>query len=277
LRFLWHRVLRIYPALIIAIVFCVFVIGLTFTKLSAHAYLSNANIYTYLWKNSFLFFGYERYLPAVFIDIPYGRAVNSSLWTLPWEVRMYALLFLLACTQYYLKLLNRVWLERIIIIIAVISMPTYLCDRFLPFISDINLKNGLRLQALFFAGATAFILRDFINLSMKLALTILAGLVALAFFYAEAFYPLYFICLPWLVLVFAYIPTGKIRLFNGVGDYSYGIYIYAFPIQQATMSLMRGLSVYELTLIALIVSLCFAAASWHLIEKPMLAKKNLQL
>jgi peptidoglycan/LPS O-acetylase OafA/YrhL len=76
---------------------------------------------------------------------------------------------------------------------------------------------------------------------------------------------------PYLVLWFAYVPGGFIRRYNRVGDYSYGTYIFAFPLQQLVMMLKPDASVLTLTLLAGLGTLVFAMLSWHLIEKPCMA------
>ena len=83
----------------------------------------------------------------------------------------------------------------------------------------------------------------------------------------------YILTLPYIVLYLAYLPKGKIRCFNNVGDYSYGIYIYAFPIQQMSAKLIPGISVFQMVLISGAFTLLFAFASWHLIEKKALKFK----
>jgi len=102
LTFFWARLLRIYPALIISVLFCVFVLGPLFTKNNLDDYLSDSQTYRYLVKNAILFFGVEYRLPGVFLDLPYAAIVNGSLWTLPYEVRLYVILALTLCTTTYL-------------------------------------------------------------------------------------------------------------------------------------------------------------------------------
>lgn len=64
------------------------------------------------------------------------------------------------------------------------------------------------------------------------------------------------------------------RRFNEIGDYSYGIYIYAFPAQQAIVLLFPGWSIAESTLACMVVTLVLSALSWHLIEKRALDVKG---
>ena len=55
------------------------------------------------------------------------------------------------------------------------------------------------------------------------------------------------------------------------GDYSYGIYIFGFPIQQTVTQFTPHAGFWWFNLsIALPVTLVFAATSWHAIEKPAL-------
>ena len=62
------------------------------------------------------------------------------------------------------------------------------------------------------------------------------------------------------------------------GDYSYGVYIYAFLVQQITAHYIIGLSAYRSLLITVPITILLAAFSWYLIEHPSLklAKKILK-
>jgi peptidoglycan/LPS O-acetylase OafA/YrhL len=77
-----------------------------------------------------------------------------------------------------------------------------------------------------------------------------------------------------LVLALAYLPGGFIRHFNRFGDYSYGLYIYAFPVQQSIAALIPGVGVAAMIALSFVVSLLLSIMSWHLIEKRALALKG---
>ena len=62
-------------------------------------------------------------------------------------------------------------------------------------------------------------------------------------------------------------------LINDIGDLSYGIYIYGFPIQQ-TLVYYFNLNYFQLMAYSLILSLIFAYFSWHLVEKKALKLKK---
>jgi peptidoglycan/LPS O-acetylase OafA/YrhL len=94
--FIKARVLRIYPGLIVSLLLCVFLLGIFFTTLPVKEYLTNIQTYKFLFVNMVLFFGEEATLPGVFESLPWARTVNGSLWTLPFEVRAYALFVFVA-------------------------------------------------------------------------------------------------------------------------------------------------------------------------------------
>ena len=92
--------------------------------------------------------------------------------------------------------------------------------------------------------------------STPLFLTALVTTTSVTLFY------LAFLQHPWLVS------------FRSMPDYSYGIYIYAFPVQQFVEDLMPEMGWLENALLSLLITLPFAALSWHLIEKPALSLKG---
>jgi peptidoglycan/LPS O-acetylase OafA/YrhL len=76
-----------------------------------------------------------------------------------------------------------------------------------------------------------------------------------------------------ITLHLAYLFGGWIRNFNRLGDYSYGVYIYAFPVQQCLAALIPGISVARMNIYASLITLTLAVMSWHFIEKPALDRK----
>jgi len=89
--FLWARALRIFPALFFMLVLSVILIGLFFSTLSFRDYFTNTDVYYYFVKCLTLFSGVVYHLPGAFSENP-TTAINGSLWTLPYEVKLYALL-----------------------------------------------------------------------------------------------------------------------------------------------------------------------------------------
>ena len=266
------RILRIYPALIVAILFCVFIVGPAYTKLSLSSYLSDQNTYTYWLRNSILFLNIQHDLPGVFSDLPYPAAVNGSLWTLPYEVYMY---IGLAVTMLMIGLIGKLthtsqkWL---LVSIAAISTGIHLVN------TETEFYEGplLRLHSMFFTGAAFFVARDIVPLNVRIALPLMIGLL-ISGLNIHGFHIMYSLSLAYLIFYLAYIPEGAVRKFNLVGDYSYGIYIYAFPVQQVFVSAGLTDSPYLLTVMAFVPTVCLAWLSWNLVEKQALKIKGLIL
>ena len=80
--------------------------------------------------------------------------------------------------------------------------------------------------------------------------------------------------LAYVVLVAAYHPRLQWPMFNRAGDYSYGLYVYSFPLQQSLMERLPGLEPAGLFALSLPLGLGVAALSWHWLERPALALKS---
>jgi peptidoglycan/LPS O-acetylase OafA/YrhL len=80
--------------------------------------------------------------------------------------------------------------------------------------------------------------------------------------------------LSYVIMYLSFIKTTHIKNFAKSGDYSYGLYIWAFPLQQIISRSFEGLNAYSLFVLSAIATLFFAALSWHLIEKNALRLKN---
>lgn len=270
IEFIWDRFLRIYPALYVMLLLTVFGIGLFFTTVPWSSYLTDSKTHTYLLKCSTLFAGVGRHLPGVFENNPYKNAVNGSLWTMPFEVKMYAIL---ASIWISLSVIPKFRLKAFDI--AIIS-STFLAGLFI-FLAYLNITKSsgqfLRLFFMFFTGASFFILKDKIILSHTIFCFFLIALL-LAMLNKHIFFLIYILTLAYLLFFIAYVPSGFIRKFNKLGDYSYGVYIYAFPVQQSTAALFPGLSVLSMVIISSVITSLFAALSWHLIEKHALMLKG---
>jgi peptidoglycan/LPS O-acetylase OafA/YrhL len=88
------RVLRIFPGLFAMLLLTVFLMGTALTTLPWLEYISSPGVYAYALKCGSLVTGVSYLLPGVFSENPYRGAVNGSLWTMPYEIRMYAIVAL---------------------------------------------------------------------------------------------------------------------------------------------------------------------------------------
>jgi peptidoglycan/LPS O-acetylase OafA/YrhL len=121
----------------------------------------------------------------------------------------------------------------------------------------------------FLLGMAAYLARDRVPISLPIAALVAVAVVAVSGRpFAETAFTL---ALPYWVLVLAYHPTlPRVRL---PGDYSYGIYVYAFPIQQAVAQAIPGLSAATMLAVSFPLVVAVAAMSWHGLEQPMLRRK----
>lgn len=276
--FAWARVLRIYPALIAAVLFCVFIVGLGFTTLSAWEYITSETTLKFLAKNVILFCGVEYNLPGVFDNVPWKNSVNGSLWTLPYEVKMYVHLafFLFIFGYIRRRQLNIGQLKQYLLFVAFIAIIANITTHFqwFPYIQSFIPAKSIRLFYMFFAGAAYYVWRENVLFSLKV-FTAISFALLMSSFHSEVFFVFYIVFLPYLILFLAYVPSGKIRDFNKIGDYSYGIYIYAFPVQQSISAMIPGVSVATMIIVSILVTFFLSFLSWHLIEKRFLKMKEL--
>ena len=269
LRFFLARALRVFPALWVMLLLTVFVLGLSITTESASQYLSASATQVYLLKCSTLLRGVSYHLPGVFADNPLPLAVNGSLWSLPVEARMYALLGLLWLPLALLKDARRTAFALLTVVLAVLAAYLVISTH----LHVARESPALRLIFMFFTGAAYFCLRARVPMKRGLFLAS-ATLLLMATLYPSLFYVTYMLTLAYLVLYLAYVPAGAIRGFNRVGDYSYGVYIYAFPVQQSIAALAPGIGVPAMLGLATAATLPLAALSWHLVEKRALRLKD---
>jgi len=271
IAFVWARILRIYPGLITAVIFCVFIVGLFFTTLNTWEYILNIQTHKFILKNTVLFFGVEYQLPGVFQDNPYKYAVNGSLWTLPYEVKMYAILaFILSIIMYLRKHSTFLTIKNILFSIVLFSFVLHISNHFeLLSLPD----NFTKLFYMFFIGSAFYVWKNRIRLSSGLFFIALLLLLASAV-NKDVFFVFYSLLLPYLIFYIAYVPSGYVRKFNQIGDYSYGIYIYAFPVQQSMAALIPNISVDTMIIYSLTITLILSVTSWYLIEKRFLKMKG---
>jgi peptidoglycan/LPS O-acetylase OafA/YrhL len=129
------------------------------------------------------------------------------------------------------------------------------------------------LFAAFCGGVALFALRRWVLLRWDLALVAVGlwlGTLALG---GNAPLTGAAVLAPYVLVVVAYRTYGRVRMPKGMGDYSYGAYLYGFPAQQTIILLLDPGSGWVVLLVALPVVAILAVLSWHFVEAPALAFK----
>ncbi|MCV4229875.1 acyltransferase [Virgibacillus sp. LDC1] len=261
------RVLRIYPGLIAATFFCAFVVGPIVTTLSMKDYLGDERTYEYL-KVVFMF-PMHWTLPGVFEDtFSFNNSINGSLWTIPYEILCYAIVAVIG-------IFGALKRKEILLFLFVFSIYGRLFLRsYVPEnISWVYLPSLIDLFPFFASGMLVYSYRDKIPLNKWYALISLVLIITSIKF--GGLIDVFTVCGGYLIFYLSYHNKIRFHNFGKRGDLSYGIYIYAFPVQQTVTYLWgAGIPVIANILISIPVVLGLAFLSWHFIEKPAMKLKN---
>ena len=263
--FLWRRCLRIFPGLWV----CLLVIAFVFAPLAAAVengpdHLFSGGLIKFVGSNALL--NHVEGLGGTLSNVPYAGSWDGSLWTLFYEFVCYLILG----TVFALPLVRR-RPERLLWALfgasLAITFAVYELHRGVPF----RLSWLAYLGTYFWAGALLFVYAQRVRMNLVVPV---AAFVALAVAcWAAHVEVLSAIPLAYLVLwLGAVLPLTRIGRKN---DISYGVYIYAFPVQQ--LLVLAGANALGLTafiMLAILGTLPLAVASWFLIERPAIGLKR---
>ena len=274
LRFMAKRALRIFPGLVVCTLLSVLVLGPSLTSLDANAYWQNEHTLGYL-SNIALYISYH--LPGVFANNAWPHAVNGSLWSLPVEFFMYLLLALIGLVGALVQAaLNNqratAWLVGgmsllFIALAALWALPTQ--EAMVVYRTD--LRHIPMCGVYFMVGASLYCFQ------WEKHFTLSNVLLALVAWLSLSHRTQWLAMASWLVLPFVVMAFGLARHSwlsrMHTRDYSYGIYIYAFPVQQTVASFWPQMPLPAYLLSTFVITVALAAISWHFVEKPALKLK----
>ncbi|MEO3945597.1 acyltransferase [Gorillibacterium sp. CAU 1737] len=266
IRYGLRRFFRIIPGLTALILITVFVMGPLVTTLGVKEYLLNSNTLFYL-RNIILFPVYS--LPGVFADNLYPNAVNGSLWTLIVEVLMY---ILLPVVLFLGSLLKRRKLIIVLFTLALVVTRVVLME-FYPTLRIIfygtSLFDVFTLAPYFFVGVLFTFPEVKKILNIQIASILLLSLFVIQISYVKT-EMLMLLVLSYFVFSFAFSPKPAFRKWFFKNDYSYGMYLYAFPVQQLLASNHASFQFTFNVYLMLTIGITFVCAylSWHVVEKP---------
>lgn len=255
LRYAWHRVLRIYPAYLVCLLLCVLALGACFTTWPLADYFLAPETREHL-RHNLMPTSFVWTLPGVFESNPYPGVVNGSLWSLGLEVRWYFWLGLLLA-------LGMVRRRRAFTVVV----GAWLLHAAWQSIQGVPDPLGYRaLAQTFLLAALAAQWGRYLRPSHPWAMTalVLLWLARAGDWIAQA--------MPLVAVLFTLWVAYRLPRLRWPGnrDYSYGIFLYGFPVQQAVMATWPSLSPTALCVVSTVLVLPLALASWHLVERPAL-------
>jgi peptidoglycan/LPS O-acetylase OafA/YrhL len=287
-RYLWHRLLRIFPGYWVCLAVTAFVVA-PLLWLYDHGTIrgllrGNSGAIHYVVTNSTTVirqFG----IMDLLVDTPYGRLVHGSvfdgsLWTLSYELLCYVGVAGLAV----LGVLKR---ARLLVLLAGVAVYAVVLYDFVnnPRVPGPLVQPGTTVLVhfdrfylmyfgfMFLLGAIADLYSDRIPINNVL------GVSALVIFALAAFNGwLFSAVLPVFAYVLLWLGVRLPKRLHVVGlrnDYSYGVYIYAFVVQQVLAKFgVPRFGLFWYFLLALIGAFACAYLSWHLVEKRAMRLKD---
>ena len=262
ISFILARTLRLMPGLIASLLLVAFLMGPFVTTQPVSSYFADWNVYAFVLRNTALF-PLQYRLPGVFDGQPV-EAVVGSIWTLKHEVLCYVGVFIAGLAGAWKNSLRAA--GALALYAGVWAAGAVFAD-----VVPYHAAKLLTLSMPFAIGVAFWVWRDRIVLHP----VIFAALAAIAWAMAGTplALPLFALALSYATFWLAYVPGGAVRRFNRLGDYSYGIYVYAFPLQGLVVYLFGPQTPLQNMGLAFVPTLLVSILSWHLVEQPAMARK----
>lgn len=281
-QFMWRRILRIFPAYWGVLLFAAFVVGPTIWVLDGHAFVDYFTLggngpINYLTANWTLNIGTYG-IHDIFADTtPYGREVggsvfNGSIWTLIYEWTCYV--FVAVAVAFGVLIKARVLVPLFTLLLFILQIVTLIdpeaVGTLIPFFAD---QYRVNLMLTFMFGSVLAVYSKQVPFSDGLG--VLSGIVLLLTLRSGGFSTVGLAAGAYFVMYLGARLGGPLRKVGAKNDYSYGVYVYGFLVQQ----ILAYFGVYRwgylpYALIALVISFGFAWLSWHVIEKNAMALKD---
>ena len=266
LNYYWKRFLRIQPLLILVTILSIIAVGPIFTTMPLTAYFKDLFTFTYL-RNIFPATGIQFILPGVFANNKAEAGVNGSLWTLVVEERLYILVSVLC----FLKFNSQKYFVFPVIILDII----YISQNVILHLSALHYFAEPHIfYALLFLNAGGFFLMnlDFKKLARPKFFAPMFLLVILLLVF-PSLAVLRVLVIPLFIITLAQW-KGVLNKAGTYGDFTYGLYLFAFPVQQMLIAGLNGDNPWILFGQTLLVVTPLAILSWHLVEKRFLKLKG---
>lgn len=264
LVYLASRSLRIFPALVVLVFITVFLIGPVTSVLGLSDYFRGEMVWRYV-LNIALLAQYD--LPGVFDSGHRTSAVNGVLWTLGLEFACYLVVAIVGVALSRGRGRGRGY--------------GYLAFGVIALTFALAPAGGAGSEWMSPAGTTwvFFAVGALLSLAAGnwFSVNLLAGVVVV-WVAAVALWPssalvFAWLALPYTVLVLGLMATPGIRSAGRFGDFSYGLYLWGFLVQQLVIEWFDALPWVWNTTVVIIVTGAIACTSWHVVEKRALTLK----
>ena len=265
-KFIGLRAVRIWPAAMVCAVFIAVVVGPSFSRLPSAAYFSDPQLFGWLFHNMSLLGRVGGPLPGLFDDSHAKSLVNAPVWTLPVELKCY----LIVLAGGLLGALGSAWRTLALVALGAAIFAAFAThpSRYFSMGDFFTLQLGYSFYPVpfFLLGMLLHAFRASILLSWKPVVLLSAGYLALRYSVPGTvlFYTAFVYGVLWLA------SADALRKLKPRHDYSYGVYLYGFVVQQIVSVLYPAMNNYLAFAVALPFTLALAALSWHLVERPCL-------
>jgi len=273
--FYWKRILRIFPALIVLTLLTVLLAPFVYQN-NQVSYWHNKGVWQYFVGNISIFTRRVK-IEGIFENNPYKQFINGSLWTIKYEVLMYVLFSGLFFFRKNIKATKSIL---IIFFIVLSAANVFYFLRPQRTYEILELPILAEVGCYFVCGSILACFKIDKSRYRKTFLLIAVGVLVLLPIIAS--FDHFWVLLGthiFLSTTIICIGSGSTKFINSIeeriGDLSYGVYIYSFPIQQ-TLVYYFGLNPYQLMISAAAIAICCGLFSWHVVEKKALQLKNIQ-
>lgn len=265
-RFVWHRVVRIMPGFWACLLVTAFIVaplvaileGKPFTA----AFTGEPSALRYVVVNAALVMN-QFDIAGLLAANPIPLTFDGSLWTLIFEALCYALLAGLGV----LGVLGR---QRWIVLAAVLGLYSLTILQTLGF-DTVGGVLLVRLALMFFLGSAAWLFADRVPMTTALA-GAAAALFTFSIFFADPYRLLGAAAFTYLIMWLGTSIPWKVHVRT---DLSYGMYIYHhLALQVLMLTAAARLPTPLFVVLGVLVTLLPSAASWFVVEKPALSRKN---
>ena len=267
MRFVSLRALRIWPGAIVCALFIGLIVGPLFSRLTVFDYFANTQTLLWLLQNTTLIGHVGGVLPGLFESSVLKGFANATVWTLPVELNCYVIVLLVGMAGVIGS--KRRTLIAVGLAAAIFAMFANHPPAFLPMGSFFMLPLAYSFYPVpfFLLGMLLYAYRENIRLSWIPSVLLAVAYVVFRFSVISTIllYPAFAYGLLWLA------SANFLKRLKPKHDYSYGIYLYGFVIQQIVASVYPSLNNYLAFLISVPVTVALAAASWHWVEHPCLS------